>query len=192
MKEKTILTDIDGVVLNWEEAFENYINKHYKIKVKDPTKYQAHLRWPLAKAQLDQVLWHFNMSAWMGYLNPLRDSLNIIKQLNEEGWRFIAITSIHDDEATQKLRESNLKNLYGDVWDKVICLPTGGAKDKALLPWKNSGYLWIEDKFENAQLGADMGLDPILMRHEYNAHFEDVRITKVDNWQQIYYYINKR
>jgi hypothetical protein len=30
------------------------------------------------------------------------------------------------------------------------------------------------------------------MRHEHNARFEDHRIHKVDNWQQIHYYINKQ
>lgn len=192
MKEKIILTDVDGVLLDWAQGFDQFLGQHYKIKVKDPTKYTAHLRWEGTKEQMKTLTWHFNMSAWMRYLNPLRDSVPVVKKLGDEGWRFIAITSMHADSYAHKLREDNLKELYGDVWTQVICLPTGGDKDQALLPWKDSGYLWVEDKFSNAVLGADMGLKSILMKHDFNAYMDDARLTKVDNWQQIYYYINNK
>ena len=192
MKEKIILTDVDGVLLDWAQVFDTFLEQHYKIKVKDSTQYTAHLRWEGTREQMKTVAWHFNMSAWMRYLNPLRDSVPVVKKLGEEGWRFIAITSMHVDAYAHKLREDNLKELYGDVWTQVISLPTGGDKNEALLPWKDSGYLWVEDKFSNAVLGADMGLTSILMKHDFNAYMDDTRITKVDNWQQIYYYINNK
>jgi hypothetical protein len=192
MKEKLILTDIDGVVLDWATGFENYLSEHHNIEIVDPTQYTAHLRWNGTREQLKTLTWHFNMSSWMADLEPFRDSVDVIKKLGEEGWRFIAITSMHVDQKAHALRVQNLKKLYGDVWQDVICLATGADKDEALLPWKDSGYVWIEDKFSNARLGADMGLDSLLMRHEHNAKFDDSRITKVDNWQQIYYYINKQ
>lgn len=192
MKEKIILTDVDGVLLDWAQGFDTFLEQHYKIKVKDSTQYTAHLRWEGTREQMKTVAWHFNMSAWMRYLNPLRDSVPVVKKLGEEGWRFIAITSMHVDAYAHKLREDNLKELYGDVWTQVISLPTGGDKNEALLPWKDSGYLWVEDKFSNAVLGADMGLTSILMKHDFNAYMDDTRITKVDNWQQIYYYINNK
>ena len=192
MKEKIILTDVDGVLLDWAQGFDTFLEQHYKIKVKDSTQYTAHLRWEGTREQMKTVAWHFNMSAWMRYLNPLRDSVPVVKKLGEEGWRFIAITSMHVDAYAHKLREDNLKELYGDVWTQVISLPTGGDKNEGLLPWKDSGYLWVEDKFSNAVLGADMGLTSILMKHDFNAYMDDTRITKVDNWQQIYYYINNK
>lgn len=191
MKEKIILTDVDGVLLDWGNGFDQFLNQHYKIKVKDPTQYTAHLRWEGTREQMKTLTWHFNMSSWMRYLNPFRDAVNVVKQLGEEGWRFVAITSMHVDSYAHKLREDNLKELFGNVWSQVICIGTGADKDEALLPWKDSGYVWVEDKFSNAKLGADMGLDAVLMRHEHNAKFEDARIHKVDNWQQIHYYINR-
>ena len=42
MKEKIILTDIDGVWLNWEQSFTDYLDRYYKIKRKDSSKYEAH------------------------------------------------------------------------------------------------------------------------------------------------------
>ena len=42
----------------------------------------------------------------------------------------------------------------------VLCLDTGADKDEALAPYFNSGAFWIEDKTENAELGAELGLQP--------------------------------
>ena len=58
-------------------------------------------------------------------------------------------------------------------------------KDKWLSHYKDSGAIWVEDKWVNAIAGADQRLNTYLMRHEYNANGDDSRITKVDNWQQI-------
>ena len=52
------------------------------------------------------------------------------------------------------------------------------------------GAYWIEDKPENAKLGADLGLKTIMLRHKHNATFDDARIKVVDNWAQVVNYIN--
>ena len=192
MKEKIILTDIDGVWLNWEQSFTDYLDRYYKIKRKDSSKYEAHLRWEGTYEQLRQLIWHFNMSSWSRYLKPFRDSQTIVPKLAQEGWKFIGITSMHEDEYSHRLREENLKELFGDVFEKVIILNTGEDKGKALLPWKDSGYYWLEDKVKNVKLGVEMGLNTVMMRHDYNAYYDNAKVTKVDNWQQIHYYINKR
>ena len=55
--------------------------------------------------------------------------------------------------------------------------------------YKDTNCIWVEDKWTNAMCGADMGIKTFLMRQPYNGQYDDARITKVDNWQQIYYYI---
>ena len=73
----------------------------------------------------------------------------------------------------------------GDVFEFVQCLDTGADKDEALLPYKDSGLIWIEDKPENAKLGADFGLKTFMLRHAHNATFNYDGVTNVDNWTQI-------
>ena len=68
-------------------------------------------------------------------------------------------------------------------------MDTGADKDEALMPWKNSGLFWIEDKPENAKLGADLGLKSLLIRHEHNAWFDYNGVKKVDTWAQVYHAI---
>jgi len=89
------------------------------------------------------------------------------------------------DPYAGKLREENLKKQFGDVFEFVQCLDTGADKDEALLPYKDSGLYWIEDKPENAKLGADFGLNTFMLRHEHNATFHYDGVKNVDNWAQI-------
>jgi hypothetical protein len=93
---------------------------------------------------------------------------------------------LSNDPFAAKLREQNLREVFGDVFDFVLCIDTGADKDEALLPYKGSGMWWIEDKPENAQLGADFGLRTLLVRHPHNANFHYDGVKVVDNWAQIY------
>ena len=44
---------------------------------------------------------------------------------------------------------------------------------------------WIEDKFENAELGVDMGLTSLLMSHSHNSG-RNTEAKVVNNWKAIY------
>jgi hypothetical protein len=51
--------------------------------------------------------------------------------------------------------------------------------------------IWIEDKVENANLGAELGLETLLMEHGHNMNrdlHEDVTVVK--DWKGIYEYLN--
>ena len=48
---------------------------------------------------------------------------------------------------------------------------------------------WIEDKIENALVGAEAGLDTLLMEHGHNMDCQHENITIVRNWKEIYEYL---
>lgn len=181
---KLILTDVDGVLLDWEGAFQEWMESQGFAHTGIPS-YEMHIAYGQKKAHVKALIREFNNSAWMCCLKPLRDAVDGVKMLADAGYRFGAITSLSLDPYAAKLREENLKEHFGDVFEFVTCLDTGADKDDALLPYKGSGMWWIEDKPANAKLGADMGLNSVLIRHEHNAYFEYDGVTKVDNWTQI-------
>jgi uncharacterized HAD superfamily protein len=45
--------------------------------------------------------------------------------------------------------------------------------------------LFIEDKPENAVLGADLGLNTIIVDHSYNRELNDSRIRRAHTWKEI-------
>jgi hypothetical protein len=184
MNSKLILTDCDGVLLNWEFAFECWMETH-GYKVVDTSAYNIGQRYGIDNSK--KLVRQFNESAAIGFLPPHRDAMHYVKKLHEEhGYVFRVITSLSLDPYAKKLREKNLIKLFGSAMESVICLDTGADKDEALEPYRGSGLYWIEDKIENAVVGSNLGLNSILMEHEHNMHYIDNLIPLVRNWREIY------
>lgn len=184
---KTILTDCDGVMLNWEAGFITWMAQKGHNKV-DADEYDVAKAYGLEKTFAKNLVKEFNNSAWMGHLPALRDARSGIATLVDNGYTFMCITSLSLDAYAKKARVKNLQNIFGkDVFTakNVICLDTGADKDEALAEYKDSGLYWIEDKTENAVLGSDIGLKTLLINHGHNQDCEDSRITRVANWAEI-------
>lgn len=188
MNKNLVLTDIDGVMLDWELAFHDWMESK-GFQRNSVATYDMHVVYGQKRSHVKALISEFNNSAWMCCLKPLRDAVDGVQRIADAGYRFGAITSLSLDPYAGELRKQNLNNLFGDVFEFVTCLDTGADKDEALMPWKNSGLFWIEDKPENAKLGADLGLKSLLIRHEHNAWFDYNGVKKVDTWAQVYHAI---
>lgn len=188
MKNKLILTDADGVLLDWEWAFSVWMQERgYTLRADNKKSYYLHHHYnELEEKDAKTVVKTFNESAAIGFLPALRDSVYYVKLLHEmHGYRFRVITSLSLDKNAQKLRGKNLRKLFGNAIESVICLDTGADKDSALAPYKDSGMWWVEDKPANADVGHALGLKSILVEHGHNMHHVcDYPIAK--NWKEIY------
>tara|TARA_B110000977_G_C11063367_1_gene486817 strand:+ start:1791 stop:2375 length:585 start_codon:yes stop_codon:yes gene_type:complete len=189
MKENVILTDVDGVLLNWEYAFAIWMEQHgFEPVPGGALNYKIGERYNISNNQGHKLIKMFNESAAIGFLPPLRDAMHYVKLLHERhGYVFHAITSLSLNLNAGKLREMNLCKLFGEtVFEKVVCLDTGADKDEALEKYKDTGCFWVEDKPENAELGNKLGLSSILMEHGFNMHYCHNDIPIVKNWREIY------
>jgi FMN phosphatase YigB (HAD superfamily) len=188
MKNKLILTDADGVLLDWEWAFSVWMQERgYTLTADNKKSYYLHHHYnELEEKDAKKVVKAFNESAAIGFLPALRDAAYYVKRLHEEhGYEFRVITSLSLDKNAQKLREMNLRKIFGNAIESVICLDTGADKDHALAPYKDSGMWWIEDKPQNADVGHALGLKSILVEHGHNMHHEcDYPVVK--NWKELY------
>lgn len=187
MKNKVILVDCDGVLLDWEYAFDYWMKRHGYIKVNSDV-YDMALAYDMPKAEIKRLIRMFNESAAIRKLPPLRDAMKYVKKLHEEhGFIFHAITSLSTDQYAQHLRTKNLRELFGDTaFERYVYLDTGADKDEALAEYADTGCWWVEDKPENAMCGAKLGLNSVLMTHGHNASFEHEDVTKVSSWKEIY------
>jgi hypothetical protein len=105
----------------------------------------------------------------------------------EHGYVFHCITSVSTDPNAIKLREMNLRKLFGEtVFQKIVCLDTGADKDAALFPYRDTGCYWIEDKILNAEAGHRIGLQSILMEHGHNMNYYHKDIPIAKNWKSVY------
>ena len=188
---KLILTDCDGVLLDWSYRFFQFMEeKGYTLsdgyqhvygidKVFDEV---------VDKADGRRLVTEFNESAWIGFLPALRDAVKYVKKLNEEhGYIFGVITSLSTNSYATALREENLVRVFGEnVFDFIACIETGADKDVELMKFQDSECWWIEDKVENAECGLKFNLNPILMRHTHNQSYITSNMRTARNWKQIY------
>lgn len=189
MKNKIILTDADGVILDWEFAFDIWMQEHgFQKQEGGQFIYNIGRRYGIDMEQGKKLIKIFNESAAIGFLPALRDSMYYVKRLHEEhGYVFHCITSLSKDENAQKLRTMNLQKLFGKTaFEKFIYLDTGADKDAVLEQYRDTGLYWIEDKITNAVVGHKLGLKALLMEHGHNMDFEHEEIPRVVNWKQIY------
>lgn len=187
--KKIILTDVDGVLLDWEYAFDVYLQQHGFSKQPDGNlRYDIGKRYGIDRSQGQKLIKIFNESAHIGFLPPLRDAMYYVKRLHEEhGFVFHAITSLSNNENPQELRRMNLRKLFGKTaFDRFVFLDTGADKDAVLEEYRGTGLWWIEDKIDNCRAGQRVGLKSVLMEHGHSIDFEDPEIPKVRDWRGIY------
>jgi beta-phosphoglucomutase-like phosphatase (HAD superfamily) len=187
--KKLILTDADGVLLDWEWAFNVWMQEHGFEEVPgSKLNYDMSVRYGIPREQVKKLICIFNESAAIGFLPALRDAMYYVKRLHEEhGFRFHCITSLSLDPNAQKLREMNLNKLFGtSAFERIVCLDTGADKDEVLQEYEGTGCYWLEDKIENAEAGYRAGLRSLLVEHGHNMHHYHEGITTVKNWREIY------
>jgi hypothetical protein len=187
--KKLILTDVDGVLCDWEWAFNVWMQEHGFEEVPgSKLNYDMSMRYGIPKEQVKKLIRLFNESAAIGFLPALRDAMYYVKRLHEEhGFRFHCITSLSLDPNAQKLREMNLNKLFGTTaFERIVCLDTGADKDEVLQEYEGTGCYWLEDKIENAEAGYRAGLRSLLVEHGHNMHHYHEGITTVKNWKEIY------
>jgi len=186
--DRLILVDCDGVLLDWEWAFNVWMQEHGFTEVEgSKLSYDMAIRYDIPKEQVRRLIKLFNESAAIGFLPALRDSVYYVKRLHEEhGYRFHCITSLSLDPNAQKLREMNLHKIYGaTAFERIVCLDTGADKHEALEEYEGTGCWWVEDKPENALAGYQAGLRPILVEHGHNMNYKHAHVTVCKNWAEI-------
>jgi FMN phosphatase YigB (HAD superfamily) len=190
-KEKIILTDVDGVCLDWEFGFHTWMSVHGHELV-DKDNYSVAIQYNVEFPKAKSLVRTFNESAAVGFLPPLRDAQYYIKMLHEKYQdQFIAITSLSLDPHAQKLRERNLSKIFGpNTFKEVVFLDCGADKDEVLSLYgsRYSDHIWVEDKKQNVDVGIACGLNGLLMEHAHNMDYTGpAKVVK--NWEEIYNYV---
>jgi len=196
MSDKLIVTDCDGVLLDWEKAFHEWMNyRDYELIKEGPRNtYHFEDSFGITRDRGKELVSYFNESAAIGYLEPFRDAVAGVRELVSRGYKFDVVTSLGTYGPSVKLREYNLKQVFGeDSFRNIVCIGLGEDKyDYLEEHYGDSGLYWIEDKFSNSIDGAKVGLKSILMEHLHNKNFQSVlEIRRAADWSEIVKIIEK-
>jgi 5'(3')-deoxyribonucleotidase len=189
--DKIILTDVDGVLLDWEISFEQYVtNLGYVFDPNKKTVYDISEQLNITRDEGTQLISDFNHSSQFEFISSFRDSVEYVQRFKNEGWKFIAITTAGEHPDTWPLRRKNLDAVFGaGTIEQLYVLPLHGDKGVQLVNYRDSGFYWIEDKPSNAELGYKYGLRPLLMDNLHNKNYNGW-VRRVNTWEEIHRIIN--
>lgn len=122
----------------------------------------------------------FNSSPAFGHLQPYDDALKMVSQLVDEGHTLTVLTSCSDDPTIVNRRVQNLRDCFGDVFPRVICLPLGQSKAQWLEVLRPG--IWIEDNYKNALSGQTRGHETYVLRRPHNKKHEIDGVDDVVTW----------
>lgn len=185
---KEILVDCDGCLVDWIQPFDHYMKNEVGVDVIDDTAYDVTKRFGLD----DEIVDTYNKTERIRHLPAYADSVDFVSKLANKGFRFSVISSLNDDEKAAGYRKENLLNLFGDVFNEIICLNWNIKKIDVLKEkWLNSNCYWIEDYPRNLLGTKDIGLRPILISQVYNQALEvdALRVSNQKPWEEIYHII---
>ena len=192
-ENKIILTDADGCLLTWNSSFNLFMHERgYPSIPGRETNYSLAKRHNVSEDYRVKCIEEFNCSEYIKDLHPFADAREFVAKLNEEGYKFIVITSLSDDPVAYDYRAQNLEEAFGDAIIELHCLPLGESKAEMLTRWKDTGLFWIEDHVESAADGAKLGLHAIVIDHPYNERYVQhnsilrARVGHETPWQEIY------
>ena len=82
-KDRIILTDVDGVLLDWEFAFHTWMEEHgHTAEDGHKLVYSVAKRFGITGKNAKKLTEFFNESASIGFLPPLRDAMFYVKKLH--------------------------------------------------------------------------------------------------------------
>ena len=184
--DKKIIVDCDGVLLDWAYAFDVWMGENGYERIPNTDKYYSQsLRYGISDEESYRQIKRFNESGCVGFIPALRDSVEYVSKLNNLGWKFEVISCLDKDKYAQRLREKNLKHIFGDVFSFIDCTLdfTKGKEQYLLDRYSGKNYYWIEDSVNHAKSGNRVGLKSILMDHPYNQEWNGPRVK---SWKEIY------
>jgi len=185
--DKVIITDVDGVLLDWEAGFYRWMEQkgHTRPNV-ESHQYCLAQSWRMPDWVIRHLVEEFNASSNTAFLKPYGEAGHYMKRLAERGYRFITCTSFGGTESSRALRRFNLENVFGDVFDEHNIIELHGDKTPVLSRWRGSERWWLEDNINNARKGLDVGLRPILMRQPHNAEYDGEDMLVANGWREVY------
>lgn len=185
---RTILTDVDGVLLYWKKAFEDYVRNVLKLPITKDWASHYHVEdWlDIHPDEATRIISEFHDGDALSTLPPFDDALEYIPKFVEDGWRFVAITACGPADITYRMRKQNLETCFGPIFDHIHTVGVHDSKEHWLS--KYDPTIWVEDTWRHANAGHRLGHKAFLIDREYNTMEAHEGPTVVTGWKEIYEY----
>ena len=184
-KPKILLTDLDGVYIDWFSGFVSYMKSiGYTATAGVPTIYNMTDIFPMLKKPWEHIK-DFQQSQFYAELKPYEDAKKVYKELYDAGVQIFAITSCGTESETVRMRRDFI-DAQG-IFTDAMMLGLGESKLDALRHF-NTG-VFIDDLPAMVVDGTKAGHTSLLKTMPYNLDacvLDEKRIGDFSELKQIF------
>jgi FMN phosphatase YigB (HAD superfamily) len=183
---KILLTDIDGVLVNWDEGFMQWLSEEKGYTIVDPKEsHDIHVRLGVPIGVGSDLIKEFHTKEAFSKLRAFPDAVEYLNKFYEEGWIIRAISAANNTPYTQRAREANLKTEFGDIFSSVELTGLHQSKKDALVNYPK-GSVWVDDLPRHTVSGVECGHRSFLRSWPHNEQFEHPEVIRISDWSEIY------
>lgn len=195
-----IITDIDGVLLDWNNGFDVWLKNVKHIKGKHdcaPTTYGMQDKYNLTDKQILTLINEFNSTEDFGHLQGIRDAVDVVPNIISDeqfDWFWISCF-LPVNGSNQLVRERRNRNIYTSFNRYIpgICLELRESKINSLMTFDANNSIFVEDSLHHAQDSAECGFKTFLIDYPYNQSEKPLssKIIRVKTWAEIRDHLNE-
>lgn len=190
MKEKVIISDIDGVAIDWLQGFINYMESTHKIFAlhDKPSQFGMNDIFPGVAKPWEFIL-DYQHSEFYLNLDAYEDAQKSFKALHNNGFKIILLSSCGDSDFITKARTENIEDKFGDCIEELIMLPYASSKTEALLKLPQGAF--IEDQMKVAIEGVQTGKTTFIRNMPYNVNDHHDQVTRINSFLELPNHLKK-
>lgn len=185
---RPLILDCDGVLLNWLDGFTEYVVSRldHPISTEKANEYDLSIRFGVDHDTIVEMIQSYNSGdgGFFAQLDPLPGAREALQAAHAIGRPLHVVSSCSTLPSVVAGREENLRRVFGDIFDEILCLDPKVSKSETLSAFPAGS--WVEDNYHNALVGADLGHTAYLIRQSYNVEHEPdcdhPGLTWVDGW----------
>lgn len=182
------IIDCDDVLLNWIGTFRSWVFQNHGVRPFEayPSNWDMSGWLGVTPERCRKMIEQFNASPMFGELWPIDGAVEAVAALHARGHRLTVLTSCSSEPMIVNRRRENLRRVFGDALDRIVCLDLGESKRNWLDVLRPG--IWIEDNYKNAMHGFEAGHKTFMMRRRHNRDDETTThrdIAWVDDWSPI-------
>lgn len=184
--KQLILCDIDEIILNWIDKFQEYLTETGYKQIAD----LKHTYWVNLAYELDidsKILVNrFNNSEDFANLDIIPNAIEGINELKELGYTLWAVSAVPNNSDTYFKRIKNLEKHFGyNPFDGISLVGTGESKYNIL---KNTNpKFFIEDNPQHICVANELGIITTGLYMPYNRNCDN--FYGKENWEDIVKFI---
>lgn len=168
-----VIFDCDGVLLDWETGFRNWVLRHRPTTVftsEYPTDWDLSHWIGCSPDESMTLIRAFNRSAFFGSLSAMPGAARMLYELERQRHPLFVVTSCSSDDLTVARRKRNLEIIFSTPIERIICLDLGVSKLETLRAFQTifGECIWVEDNLKNALDGFTAGHRSFFLRRPHN------------------------